>query len=155
MMIKCMFFNANGLTHRLDDIHKFSHSQSLDLILISETHLSNDFPLPGTIFQTPAYKGPGGGIIGGIVGFSTSPLNIQHLHSSSLFSILEIANESLLVIGYFPPSLSDTHFNAEMVGLFETLRLMSNDWQKPVFVVGGFQCASLCVWRPFLSKAWR
>ena len=138
MMMKCMFFNANGLTHRLDDIHKFSHSHSIDLILVSETHLLSEFSLPGLLFQTPAYKGPGGGIIGGILGFSRSPLQIRHLHSNPLFSILDVAGDSLLVVGYFPPSLSDSTFKTKMVDLLETLRSMSNDWQKPVFVVGDF-----------------
>jgi hypothetical protein len=133
-----MFFNANGLTHRLDDIHKFSHSQSIDLILVAETHLLSEFSLPGLLFQIPAYKGPGGGIIGGILGFSRSPLQIRHLQSNSLFSILDIAGDSLLAVGYFPPSLSDSSFKARMVDLLETLRSMSNDWQKPVFVVGDF-----------------
>lgn len=138
MMIKCMFFNANGLTHRLDDIHKFSHYQSIDLILVSETHLLHEISLPGLLFQTPAYKGPGGGIIGGILGFLRSPLQIQPLQSNSLFSILDIAGSSLLAVGYFPPSLSDSSFKARIVDLLETLRSMSNDWQKPVFVVGDF-----------------
>lgn len=138
MMMKCMFFNANGLRHRLDDIHKFSHSQSIDLILISETHLLQDYSMPGLIFQTPAYKGPGGGVIGGILGFSRCPLNIRHLHSNSLFSILDIAGDSLLAVGYFPPSLSEASFKSKLVELLETLRTFSSDWRKPVFAVGDF-----------------
>ena len=137
-MMKFMFFNANGLSRRLDDILKFSITHQIDITLVAETHSQSINQHPRFIFQTPAYKGASGGLIGGLAGFAASNIQITQIHSNQYYSILNVAGDSLLAVGYFPPSMPALLFKRHIIDLLELLRSFSQNWLKPVNLVGDF-----------------
>ena len=137
-MMKCMFFNANGLSRRLDDILQFSISHQIDITLVAETHSQSFNHHPRYIFQTPAYKGTSGGLIGGLAGFASSNIQFTQISSNQYFTILSLPGDSLLAVGYFPPSMPAAAFKKQILNLLELLRSHSQDWSKTVNLVGDF-----------------
>jgi hypothetical protein len=134
-MIKSLFFNANGLRHRIDDLKQFVSLNGIDLIFIAETHskdsISNSFSNP--FFNIPAFNGPSGGLIGGIAAFcpygSKIIKHVRLLAQEAHWAIINVQNH-IMACSYFPPSIDCKESLKE---LLTSLEDFSQNWELPVF----------------------
>ena len=138
--LKCMFFNANGILHRYDDILKFTNENLIDLVFVVESHLKdNNSSLPFLHSSLPAFSGDSGGLIGGITVLCRNSdvrknLKLKSTSKANLWLILQLDNQ-LIAVCYFPPSRS---FKPHMQCLMKELEALSDNWTLNVTIVGDF-----------------
>ena len=135
-----MFFNANGLSLRIEDVKRFATREQIDLSFIVETHyFKNQYPTgPEFIHVSPAYTGPNDGKIGGISlvlhGNYVQRRNVRILNQSKYWIIINLFGD-IIAACYFPPSLELPRLLIEMLDLLQHL---SDNWSKSVTIVGDF-----------------
>jgi exonuclease III len=138
--LKCMFFNANGIRHRYDDIMKFTNENLLDLVFVVESHLKdNNSSLSYLHSSLPAFSGDSGGLIGGIAVLCRNSdvrrgLKLISASKTNLWLILQL-DDQLIAVCYFPPSCS---FRPQMMALMKELERLSDNWTLNVTIVGDF-----------------
>ena len=135
LKLKCMYFNANGISNRLDDIGAFALLNSVDITFVAETHSLKPVNIKHKFLEIYATKGPNGGIIGGIIGFALSPkkgIKTLKVCKKGFWAILQL-DKQILVVSYFPPSCN---FPNEYSALLDELEVFSSNWNIPVITVG-------------------
>ena len=138
--IRYLFFNANGLKNRLDNINLFTQTNHVNISIIVETHQTSHH-LNNMFLSIPCYKGTSGGTIGGIVGFSSHQVQTKILEQNQYYALLEFQNQSLLAVCYFPPSMAN--FKSHILSLFESIRIHSNNFSNSFHIVGDFNARHL------------
>ena len=137
--LRCMFFNANGIRHRYDDILKFTNQKLLDLVFVVESHLKDHSALSYLHSSLPAFSGDSGGLIGGIAVLCRNSdarkgLELKSTSKANLWLILQL-DDQLIAVCYFPPSLA---FRPHMMDLMKELERLSDNWALNVTIVGDF-----------------
>jgi hypothetical protein len=136
------FFNANGLSGKLELVLDFMENQELDLIFICETYfLPNQHHRGlGRMFLNltkPDGRLQSGGrrAIGGIAGYCKPALTNQiraiHTDEHCNYTILDVAG-ALVAVGYFPPSM-DNRAVPDFLQLVHTLA-----GEKECVIIGDF-----------------
>ena len=141
--LKFLFFNANGINHRLDDIWKFSNLNLIDILFVVETHHKKDFNLLHSCFSLPAFTGDSGGLIGGITVLCKNKLIRKSLllkkcSKANLWMILQL-DKDIIAVCYFPPSCV---FKRHLLELLKELESISENWNLNVTLVGDFNARS-------------
>jgi hypothetical protein len=135
-----LFFNANGIGNRLEEIKQFSYLNSIDLVFIVETHSKKKNSNRYTFLDIPSFKGEKGGTIGGITGFSAfDPTHLKHIKildtsKSKSWALLKVYNQ-IFAVCYFAPS---KEFTKDFTELMESSQKHSDNWSFPVTIVGDF-----------------
>ena len=130
--MKCMFFNARSLTHKIEEINLFTSNHNVDLAIIAESRLTENqtSPFTNTIVNISAKQH-----LGGILAFSPSG-KLKHaapLSSGGNWQIIQI-DELIIGFGYFAPSEPF----ADIEQFFESLENASEIWHKDVIIVADF-----------------
>jgi hypothetical protein len=130
--MKCMFFNARSITHKIQEINLFTRNQNIDLAIIAESRLQENLesPFHNTIINISAKKH-----LGGILAFSPSGKlkNSTPIVSDKNWQIIGF-DELIIGFGYFAPSEPFS----DIESFFESLEKESEFWRKDAIIVGDF-----------------
>lgn len=144
-MIRVGLFNSNGLSGKVEMCKKFYMDELLDIFFIVETKLSANATGYGQAFlnitrRTPFSNSRGFGNIGGIMGWCSPRLDglcrVVDVEKDNCGAIVEVADEMMLVVGYFPPEEHNQGMSDRMLDYFERAKEMAGD--KPLVILGDF-----------------
>ena len=139
--------NARSLTPRLNEVCHLLHSESLEILCISETWLTED--ILDAVLLVPGYKlyrcdRPGGRRGGGVAVLVSNDLRVSRLHETSggdtgveaLWLSVGGAGRATVVVGavYRPPGALSARLRAALRDQLESALAKG----KPVYVLGDF-----------------
>jgi hypothetical protein len=143
--MRIALFNSNGLSGKVDLCQKFFTEEILDLIFIVETKLSPGATGYGHSFlnitkNSAATNARGFGYIGGIQGWTSPRLDglvrVVFEEGDKNGAIVEVGNELIIGIGYFPPEENNQGMTVKMLNFLGEAMSIAGD--RSLILLGDF-----------------